>query len=160
MFASEPGKVRTHERFMAGSLAGATAQTAIYPMEVSPGASLCICGLFFLTSALKVPPASLLSPRDAFWKLIHPPRWHAEIDFLGHRQEVGGRDETRRRKIAKGEATVICRFCFTFVKGKDRNINPTGDNVLEEFRNYGTKTNKTWVWCFIDLFSRRPYQWL
>ncbi|XP_068599151.1 mitochondrial adenyl nucleotide antiporter SLC25A24-like [Brachionichthys hirsutus] len=34
MFASEPGKVRTHERFLAGSLAGATAQTAIYPMEV------------------------------------------------------------------------------------------------------------------------------
>uniref|UniRef100_A0A673CTP0 EF-hand domain-containing protein n=1 Tax=Sphaeramia orbicularis TaxID=375764 RepID=A0A673CTP0_9TELE len=27
-------KIRTHERFMAGSLAGATAQTAIYPMEV------------------------------------------------------------------------------------------------------------------------------
>ncbi|CAN9493253.1 unnamed protein product [Ophioblennius macclurei] len=34
MLASEPGKVKTHERFMAGSLAGATAQTAIYPMEV------------------------------------------------------------------------------------------------------------------------------
>uniref|UniRef100_A0A673CRX5 EF-hand domain-containing protein n=1 Tax=Sphaeramia orbicularis TaxID=375764 RepID=A0A673CRX5_9TELE len=34
MLASEPGKIRTHERFMAGSLAGATAQTAIYPMEV------------------------------------------------------------------------------------------------------------------------------
>uniref|UniRef100_A0A4W4EU54 EF-hand domain-containing protein n=1 Tax=Electrophorus electricus TaxID=8005 RepID=A0A4W4EU54_ELEEL len=28
------GQVKTHERFMAGSLAGATAQTAIYPMEV------------------------------------------------------------------------------------------------------------------------------
>uniref|UniRef100_A0A8B9JYQ6 Solute carrier family 25 member 24 n=1 Tax=Astyanax mexicanus TaxID=7994 RepID=A0A8B9JYQ6_ASTMX len=28
------GKIQTHERFMAGSLAGATAQTAIYPMEV------------------------------------------------------------------------------------------------------------------------------
>uniref|UniRef100_A0A674NQS0 Solute carrier family 25 member 24 n=1 Tax=Takifugu rubripes TaxID=31033 RepID=A0A674NQS0_TAKRU len=34
LLSSEPGKVRTHERFMAGSLAGATAQTAIYPMEV------------------------------------------------------------------------------------------------------------------------------
>uniref|UniRef100_A0A672JCB0 Calcium-binding mitochondrial carrier protein SCaMC-1-like n=1 Tax=Salarias fasciatus TaxID=181472 RepID=A0A672JCB0_SALFA len=34
MLASEPGKVKTHERFLAGSLAGATAQTAIYPMEV------------------------------------------------------------------------------------------------------------------------------
>lgn len=35
LLSSEPGKVRTHERFMAGSLAGATAQTVIYPMEVS-----------------------------------------------------------------------------------------------------------------------------
>lgn len=35
LLSSEPGKVKTHERFMAGSLAGATAQTAIYPMEVS-----------------------------------------------------------------------------------------------------------------------------
>ncbi|KAM6921845.1 mitochondrial adenyl nucleotide antiporter SLC25A24 isoform 2-T2 [Xenentodon cancila] len=34
MLSSEPGKIQTHERFMAGSLAGATAQTAIYPMEV------------------------------------------------------------------------------------------------------------------------------
>ncbi|XP_034386951.1 calcium-binding mitochondrial carrier protein SCaMC-1 [Cyclopterus lumpus] len=34
MLSSEPGKVKTHERFLAGSLAGATAQTAIYPMEV------------------------------------------------------------------------------------------------------------------------------
>ncbi|KAK1896495.1 Calcium-binding mitochondrial carrier protein SCaMC-1 [Dissostichus eleginoides] len=34
MLSSEPGKVKTHERFMAGSLAGATAQTVIYPMEV------------------------------------------------------------------------------------------------------------------------------
>ncbi|XP_056271428.1 mitochondrial adenyl nucleotide antiporter SLC25A24 [Pseudoliparis swirei] len=34
MLSSEPGKVKIHERFMAGSLAGATAQTAIYPMEV------------------------------------------------------------------------------------------------------------------------------
>ncbi|GLD49583.1 calcium-binding mitochondrial carrier protein SCaMC-1 isoform X1 [Lates japonicus] len=34
LLASEPGKIKTHERFMAGSLAGATAQTAIYPMEV------------------------------------------------------------------------------------------------------------------------------
>uniref|UniRef100_A0AAQ4S5L9 EF-hand domain-containing protein n=1 Tax=Gasterosteus aculeatus aculeatus TaxID=481459 RepID=A0AAQ4S5L9_GASAC len=34
LLSSEPGKVQTHERFMAGSLAGATAQTAIYPMEV------------------------------------------------------------------------------------------------------------------------------
>uniref|UniRef100_A0A674NYJ7 Solute carrier family 25 member 24 n=1 Tax=Takifugu rubripes TaxID=31033 RepID=A0A674NYJ7_TAKRU len=29
-----PADLQTHERFMAGSLAGATAQTAIYPMEV------------------------------------------------------------------------------------------------------------------------------
>lgn len=35
LLSSEPGKVQTHERFMAGSLAGATAQSAIYPMEVS-----------------------------------------------------------------------------------------------------------------------------
>ncbi|KAM4549469.1 mitochondrial adenyl nucleotide antiporter SLC25A24-like [Odontesthes bonariensis] len=34
LLSSEPGKIKTHERFMAGSLAGATAQTAIYPMEV------------------------------------------------------------------------------------------------------------------------------
>ncbi|XP_061540004.1 mitochondrial adenyl nucleotide antiporter SLC25A24-like [Phycodurus eques] len=34
MLSSEPGKIKTHERFIAGSLAGATAQTAIYPMEV------------------------------------------------------------------------------------------------------------------------------
>ncbi|KAM8883552.1 mitochondrial adenyl nucleotide antiporter SLC25A24 [Synchiropus picturatus] len=34
VLSSEPGKVKTHERFLAGSLAGATAQTAIYPMEV------------------------------------------------------------------------------------------------------------------------------
>ncbi|XP_017312012.1 calcium-binding mitochondrial carrier protein SCaMC-1 [Ictalurus punctatus] len=34
LLTSEGGKVQTHERFMAGSLAGATAQTAIYPMEV------------------------------------------------------------------------------------------------------------------------------
>lgn len=34
LLSSEPGKVKTHERFLAGSLAGATAQTAIYPMEV------------------------------------------------------------------------------------------------------------------------------
>ena len=34
LLSSDGGKVRTHERFIAGSLAGATAQTAIYPMEV------------------------------------------------------------------------------------------------------------------------------
>uniref|UniRef100_UPI003AAF6381 mitochondrial adenyl nucleotide antiporter SLC25A24-like isoform X1 n=1 Tax=Centroberyx gerrardi TaxID=166262 RepID=UPI003AAF6381 len=34
LLASEGKKVETHQRFMAGSLAGATAQTAIYPMEV------------------------------------------------------------------------------------------------------------------------------
>lgn len=34
MLASDGGKVQSHERFIAGSLAGATAQTAIYPMEV------------------------------------------------------------------------------------------------------------------------------
>lgn len=42
LLSSEPGKVKTHERFMAGSLAGATAQTAIYPMEVSA-----LCGVLF-----------------------------------------------------------------------------------------------------------------
>lgn len=50
LLASEPGKIKTHERFMAGSLAGATAQTAIYPMEVSRGGGIhrCIsvCGWF------------------------------------------------------------------------------------------------------------------
>uniref|UniRef100_A0A3Q0S334 Solute carrier family 25 member 24 n=1 Tax=Amphilophus citrinellus TaxID=61819 RepID=A0A3Q0S334_AMPCI len=34
LLSSEPDQVKTHERFMAGSLAGATAQTIIYPMEV------------------------------------------------------------------------------------------------------------------------------
>ncbi|KAK9519635.1 hypothetical protein VZT92_022349 [Zoarces viviparus] len=34
LLSSEPGKVKIHERFMAGSLAGASAQTVIYPMEV------------------------------------------------------------------------------------------------------------------------------
>ncbi|XP_066548724.1 mitochondrial adenyl nucleotide antiporter SLC25A24 [Amia ocellicauda] len=34
LISSEGGKVKTHERFIAGSLAGATAQTIIYPMEV------------------------------------------------------------------------------------------------------------------------------
>lgn len=34
LLSSDGGKIKTHERFMAGSLAGATAQTAIYPMEV------------------------------------------------------------------------------------------------------------------------------
>ncbi|XP_064416065.1 mitochondrial adenyl nucleotide antiporter SLC25A24 isoform X2 [Latimeria chalumnae] len=34
LLAGEGGKVRTAERFVAGSLAGATAQTVIYPMEV------------------------------------------------------------------------------------------------------------------------------
>ncbi|XP_062308423.1 mitochondrial adenyl nucleotide antiporter SLC25A24 [Osmerus eperlanus] len=34
LLSSDGGKIQTHERFMAGSLAGATAQTAIYPMEV------------------------------------------------------------------------------------------------------------------------------
>ncbi|XP_059200199.1 mitochondrial adenyl nucleotide antiporter SLC25A24-like isoform X2 [Centropristis striata] len=34
LLSSEDKKVPTHMRFMAGSLAGATAQTAIYPMEV------------------------------------------------------------------------------------------------------------------------------
>lgn len=42
LLSSEPGKVRTHERFMAGSLAGATAQTAIYPMEVSGHGGACV----------------------------------------------------------------------------------------------------------------------
>ncbi|XP_042321046.1 calcium-binding mitochondrial carrier protein SCaMC-1 [Sceloporus undulatus] len=34
MFVNEEGKIRTMERFISGSLAGATAQTSIYPMEV------------------------------------------------------------------------------------------------------------------------------
>ncbi|XP_063796185.1 mitochondrial adenyl nucleotide antiporter SLC25A24 [Pseudophryne corroboree] len=34
LFTSESGKLGTAERFIAGSLAGATAQTSIYPMEV------------------------------------------------------------------------------------------------------------------------------
>ncbi|XP_061489863.1 mitochondrial adenyl nucleotide antiporter SLC25A24 [Rhineura floridana] len=34
MFVNEEGKVGTAERFISGSLAGATAQTSIYPMEV------------------------------------------------------------------------------------------------------------------------------
>uniref|UniRef100_A0A671PKJ2 Calcium-binding mitochondrial carrier protein SCaMC-1 n=1 Tax=Sinocyclocheilus anshuiensis TaxID=1608454 RepID=A0A671PKJ2_9TELE len=34
LLAKDGGKIQSHERFMAGSLAGATAQTAIYPMEV------------------------------------------------------------------------------------------------------------------------------
>ncbi|XP_062858127.1 mitochondrial adenyl nucleotide antiporter SLC25A24 [Trichomycterus rosablanca] len=34
LLTSEGGKIQTHERFIAGSLAGATAQTSIYPMEV------------------------------------------------------------------------------------------------------------------------------
>ncbi|CAI9584452.1 unnamed protein product, partial [Staurois parvus] len=34
LFTSESGKLGTAERFVAGSLAGATAQTSIYPMEV------------------------------------------------------------------------------------------------------------------------------
>lgn len=34
LLSSDGNKTETHKRFMAGSLAGATAQTAIYPMEV------------------------------------------------------------------------------------------------------------------------------
>uniref|UniRef100_A0A087XCY3 Calcium-binding mitochondrial carrier protein SCaMC-1-like n=1 Tax=Poecilia formosa TaxID=48698 RepID=A0A087XCY3_POEFO len=34
LLTSEGTKIETHKRFMAGSMAGATAQTAIYPMEV------------------------------------------------------------------------------------------------------------------------------
>ncbi|KAG1963700.1 calcium-binding mitochondrial carrier protein SCaMC-1 [Pimephales promelas] len=34
ILTKEGGKVQSHERFIAGSMAGATAQTAIYPMEV------------------------------------------------------------------------------------------------------------------------------
>lgn len=33
--SKEGGSLRVQERFIAGSLAGATAQTIIYPMEVS-----------------------------------------------------------------------------------------------------------------------------
>lgn len=35
LLSSKGEKTETHQRFLAGSLAGATAQTAIYPMEVS-----------------------------------------------------------------------------------------------------------------------------
>lgn len=35
LLSSKGEKIETHQRFLAGSLAGATAQTAIYPMEVS-----------------------------------------------------------------------------------------------------------------------------
>lgn len=34
LLSSKGEKIETHQRFLAGSLAGATAQTAIYPMEV------------------------------------------------------------------------------------------------------------------------------
>ncbi|KAG5286551.1 hypothetical protein AALO_G00016130 [Alosa alosa] len=34
LLSSDGGKVETHQRFIAGSLAGATAQSAIYPLEV------------------------------------------------------------------------------------------------------------------------------
>lgn len=34
LLSSEGKKIETHKRFIAGSMAGATAQTAIYPMEV------------------------------------------------------------------------------------------------------------------------------
>lgn len=42
LLSSDGKKTETHERFMAGSLAGATAQTAIYPME----ARKCVASLF------------------------------------------------------------------------------------------------------------------
>lgn len=54
MLSSEPGKVKTHERFMAGSLAGATAQTAIYPMEVSTGGGGARLSTMFLYDFKKV----------------------------------------------------------------------------------------------------------
>lgn len=41
LLSSEGKKIETHKRFMAGSLAGATAQTAIYPMEVRLGLQQC-----------------------------------------------------------------------------------------------------------------------
>lgn len=37
MFVNEEGKIGTIERFISGSMAGATAQTSIYPMEVGIG---------------------------------------------------------------------------------------------------------------------------
>lgn len=39
--SKEGGSLRVQERFIAGSLAGATAQTIIYPMEVSVNVSSC-----------------------------------------------------------------------------------------------------------------------
>lgn len=35
--SDQKGNLRVHERLVAGSLAGATAQTAIYPLEVILG---------------------------------------------------------------------------------------------------------------------------
>lgn len=38
--SNETRSLRIHERFVAGSLAGATAQTAVYPMEVKSGLNM------------------------------------------------------------------------------------------------------------------------
>lgn len=43
LLSSEGKKIETHKRFIAGSMAGATAQTAIYPMEVRGLAVLPCC---------------------------------------------------------------------------------------------------------------------
>lgn len=57
LLSSDGHKTETHTRFMAGSLAGATAQTAIYPMEVRWRiASLCCYGIKLIKSSpLKLP---------------------------------------------------------------------------------------------------------
>lgn len=44
----EDGKLGSVERFVSGSLAGATAQTSIYPMEVRKSASIGACKMFGL----------------------------------------------------------------------------------------------------------------
>lgn len=44
--SKDGGSLRVHERFVSGSLAGATAQTIIYPMEVSPP-PLCLSSTCF-----------------------------------------------------------------------------------------------------------------
>lgn len=49
ILTKDDGKLGTVERFVSGSLAGATAQTSIYPMEVRESASTGACkmlGLF------------------------------------------------------------------------------------------------------------------
>lgn len=48
ILTQDDGKLGTVERFVSGSLAGATAQTSIYPMEVRESASIGACKVFGL----------------------------------------------------------------------------------------------------------------